>query len=265
MKDQLLTLTIDSLGVARVTMNRPDVKNAFNEQLIGDICDMMGRLSADDNVRIVVITGAGDAFSAGGDLNMMRRAGEASSAENKDDARRLAHMLNSIYDCEKPVVALVNGAAMGGGVGLVAACDIAIASEDAFFALSEVRLGLLPAVISPFVIRAIGPRESRRYFLTGERFTAARAKELGLVHMVCMGAQLEVTLDGVVQNLLMCGPAAQKESKALIRAVAFQPINDSVTEETAAWIARVRASKEGKEGISAFLEKRKPNWIKESK
>ncbi len=265
MKDQHLTLTIDHRGVARVTMNRPEVKNAFNEQLIGEICDVMGRLNADENVRIVVITGAGDAFSAGGDLNMMRRAGDASAAENKDDARRLSHMLNSIYDCDKPVIALVNGAAMGGGVGLVAACDIAIAAEEAFFALSEVRLGLVPAVISPFVVRAIGPREARRYFLTGERFDAERAKELGLVHMVCMGAQLGATLDGVVKNLLMCGPASQKEAKALIRAVAYRPINDAVMEETAGWIARVRASKEGREGITAFLEKRKPNWIKQEK
>lgn len=262
MKDNVLTLTIDSRGVARLTMNRPELKNAFNEELIGAICDAIGRLNADRNVRAVVLTGAGDAFSAGGDLNMMRRAGEASAAENKDDARRLAHMLHSIYSSPKPTIALVNGAAMGGGVGLVAACDIAIAAESAFFALSEVKLGLIPAVISPFVIEAIGARQARRYFLTGERFDANTARRIELVHMVAMSAQLEATLDGVLSQLLTCGPLAQHEAKDLIRAVAARPITDSLMEETAGRIARLRASPEGKEGITAFLEKRKPNWVK---
>ncbi|MEQ8935599.1 MAG: enoyl-CoA hydratase-related protein, partial [Amphiplicatus sp.] len=158
MKDQTLLTTIDSRGVARLTMNRPEVKNAFNEELIGAICDAMGRLSADANVRAIVLTGGGNAFSGGADINMMRRVAEYSAAENKDDARRLAHMLNSIYVSTKPVIALVNGPAMGGAVGLTAACDIAIAADTAFFALSEVRLGIIPAVISPFVVQAIGAR-----------------------------------------------------------------------------------------------------------
>ena len=242
-------------------MNRPEVKNAFNEEIIGGICDALGKLNANKDVRIIVLTGAGDAFSAGGDLNMMQRAAKSTAAENKDDARRMAHMLHAIYTSPKPVVALVNGAAMGGGVGLVAACDIAIASEDAFFALSEVRLGLVPAVISPFVVQAIGARQSRRYFLTGERFDAETARRIGLVHLVCMSAQLEPTLEGVVKELLRCGPHSQDEAKDLIRAVQEREIVDSLMEETAGRIARIRASDEGKEGIAAFLEKRKPNWI----
>lgn len=257
-----LTLTIDSRGVARLTLNRPEVKNAFNEDLIGEIADAMGRLNADKAVRIVVMTGAGDAFSAGADLSMMKRVAGYSAAENKQDARRLAYMLNSIYVCEKPVIALVNGLCMGGGVGLASACDIVIAAEEAFFALSEVRLGIIPAVISPFVVRAIGVRQTRRYFLTGERFDSMTARAIGLAHMVCMKAQLEATLDGVIDSLLACGPNAQKEAKALIRVVSHRPIDEAVMEETAALIARVRASDEGKEGVTAFLEKRKPGWVK---
>jgi methylglutaconyl-CoA hydratase len=259
---EFLTLTIDPRGVARLTLNRPEVKNAFNEQLIGDLADAMGRLSADKGVRIVVLTGSGDAFSAGADLSMMNRVAGYSPAENKQDARRLAHMLNAIYSCEKPVIGLVNGACMGGGVGLASACDIVIAAEEAFFALSEVRLGLIPAVISPFVVRAIGVRQARRYFLTGERFDAMTAKAIGLAHMVCMKAQMEGTLQGVIDNLLACGPSAQKEAKALIRIVSHRPIDEAVMEETAALIARVRASEEGKEGVTAFLEKRKAAWMK---
>lgn len=262
MKDQHLITTVDKRGVARLTMNRPELRNAFNEALIGEICDAMGRLSADINVRVIVLTGAGSAFSAGADLNMMKRVAEFSAAENKDDARRLAHMLSSIYSSTKPTVALVNGPAMGGGVGLTAACDIAIAADTAFFALSEARLGLIPAVISPFVVQAIGARQARRYFLTGERFDAETARRLGLVHMVAMLEQLEATLDGVINDLLACGPVAQDEAKDLIRAVADRPVTDAVMEETAGRIARLRASKEGKEGVTAFLEKRKPNWVK---
>jgi methylglutaconyl-CoA hydratase len=251
----------DPRGVARVTLNRPEVKNAFNDELIRAIADAIARLGADPAVRVIVLTGAGDAFSAGADLSMMKSAATLAASQNRDGARVLADMLHAITMCGKPVVALVNGAAMGGGVGLVAACDIAIAAEEAFFALSEARLGLIPAVISPHVVRAIGARQARRYFLTGERFDAETARRIGLVHMVALRAQLEATLDGVVKNLLACGPVAQKEAKDLIRAVAGRPIDDSVIVETAAWIARVRASPEGIEGITAFLEKRKPGWM----
>ncbi|MFZ5619029.1 MAG: enoyl-CoA hydratase/isomerase family protein [Pseudomonadota bacterium] len=260
---QHLTVSTDARGLARVTLNRPEVKNAFNETLIVEIADALKAVSQDANVRVVVLQGAGDAFSAGADLSWMKRASEFSAGENMGDARRLASMLHSIYACEKPVIALVQGACMGGGVGLASACDIVIASDDAFFALSEVRLGIIPAVISPFVLSAIGARQARRFFLTGERFDATKAKEIGLAHMVCMRAQMEATLDGVVKNLLACGPAAQKEAKALIRLVAGRPIDDAVMGETAGLIARVRATPEGKEGVAAFLEKRKANWVKE--
>ena len=264
MEDQLLRITIDGRGVARLTMNRPELRNAFNEELIGDICDAMGRLNSDDNVRAIVLTGAGKAFSAGADLNMMRRVAEYSTTENKDDARRLAHMLRSIYDSSKPTIALVNGPAIGGGVGLAAAADIAIAAENAFFALTEVRVGLIPAVISPFVVRAMGPRQARRYFVTGERIEAMKARDLGLVHMVAMEAQLEDTLDSVLGDILLGAPQAQASAKHLIRQVAFKDVSDSVMEETAGLIAKTRAGDEGKEGIIAFLEKRKPNWISDS-
>lgn len=259
---QHLTVETNSRGVARVTLNRPEVKNAFNEALIAEITAAMTALSKDESARIVVLQGAGDAFSAGADLSWMKRASEFSAEENKADARRLAAMLNSIYTCEKPVVALIQGACMGGGTGLAAACDIVIAAEDAFFALSEVRLGIIPAVISPFVLHAIGARQARRFFLTGERFDAMKAKEIGLAHMVCLRAQMEGTLDGVVKNLLACGPAAQKEAKALIRIVSGRPVDEAVMDDTARIIARVRSTAEGKEGVAAFLEKRKANWIK---
>lgn len=264
MQDQLLRVIVDRNGIARLTLNRPELRNAFNEQLIGDICEAIGRLGSDTAVRVVVITGAGTAFSGGADLHMMRRVAGYSAAENKDDARRLAHMLNAIYECQKPTIALVNGPAIGGGVGIVAACDIAIAAEEAFFALSEVRFGLVPAVISPFVVRAINPRQARRYFISGERFNAETAKSLGLIHMVAMTAQLEATLDGMIENILTGGPIAQAEAKDLIRNVAYRSIHDGVMEETAGVIARIRASDEGKEGVTAFLEKRKPNWVKDN-
>ena len=260
MTDQALITTVDTNGIARITMNRPELRNAFNEALIGGICDVIGRFQSDPNVRAIVLTGAGKAFSAGADLNMMKRAAGFTAAENKDDARRLAHMLHSIYTMPKPTIALVNGPAMGGGLGLIAACDIAIGVDSAFFALTEVRLGLIPAVISPFVIEAIGVREARRFFLTGERFDAATAKELGLLHMVTPANEIDAALDGVIENLLACGPSAQTEAKLLIDAVANTPIDHKILDDTADRIARLRTSKEGKEGIISFLEKRKPNW-----
>ncbi len=261
MTEQVLITTIDKRGVARLTLNRPEIRNAFNEQVIGEICDAMGRLNADPNVRVIVLTGAGNAFSAGADLNMMQRAAKFSAAENKDDARRLAHMLSSIYHAPKPTVALVNGPAMGGGLGLIAACDIAIGVETAFFALSEARLGLIPAVISPFVIQAIGVRQARRYFISGERFDAREAHRLGLLHKTVPADALNDAMDETLAALLACGPHAQELVKELIGKVAYRPLADAVMEETAGMIARTRASDEGKEGVTSFLEKRKPNWV----
>ena len=263
MTEQVLITTIDSRGVARLTMNRPDIRNAFNEQLSGEICEAMGRLNADANIRAIVLTGAGKAFSAGADLNMMNRAAKFSAAENKDDARRLAHMLSSIYHSPKPTVALVNGPAMGGGLGLIAACDIAIGADTSFFALSEVRVGLIPAVISPFVIQAITVRQARRYFLSGERFDAAEARRIGLLHKTVAADALNDELEATLNELLVCGPSSQELAKELIRKVAYRPLGDAVMEETAMMIAKTRASTEGKEGVTAFLEKRKPNWHKD--
>lgn len=257
-----LRLDIDARGVARLTLNRPEVRNAFDDRLITALLDAVQKLRADESVRAIVLTGEGKAFSAGADLKWMRRAAEFSEQENRDDARRLSNLMRLISTAPQPTIARVNGAAFGGGVGLVACCDIAVASEEAIFALSEVRLGLIPAVISPFVVEAMGARQARRYFLTGERFDAETARRIGLVHMVAMGAQLEATFDGMVKHLLSCGPNAQHEAKELIRAVAGVAITDSVMEETAGRIARLRASTEGKEGMTAFLEKRKPNWVK---
>jgi methylglutaconyl-CoA hydratase len=260
MAETVLRSAVDSRGVARLVMNRPELRNAFNEGLIRGLAESIARLSADPAVRAIVITGEGSAFSAGADLEMMRRAGGYTPEENRNDALVLARMLKAIATAPKPVIALVNGPAMGGGVGLVAACDIAIAAEESFFALSEVRLGLIPAVISPFVVAAIGARQARRYFLTGERFDAETAKRLGLVHMVAMKAQLEATLDGVLAELLQCGPVAQGEAKKLITDVAGRPLTEELMADTAGRIARLRASPEGKEGIAAFLEKRKAKW-----
>ncbi len=262
MNDQVLRITIDGRGVARLTLSRPDVRNAFNEAVIDGICEAFGRFNNDPNVRIVVLTGVEKTFCAGADLNMMQRAATYSADDNKDDARRLAHMLHAINNSAKPVVARVNGPAMGGGVGMVAACDIAVAAESAFFALSEVRLGLIPAVISPFVVSAMGPQEARRWFLTGERFDAETAKRIHLVHMVAMDEQLDATVETVVASLLKGGPEAQRACKTLINAVAHKEINQSVLEDTANRIAQVRAGAEGKEGIAAFLEKRRPNWVR---
>lgn len=263
MSENVLITTIDSRGIARLTLNRPDLRNAFNEELIDQICDAMGRFNNDTNVRGIILTGSGKAFSAGADLNMMKRVAEYSAAENKDDARRLAHMLQSIYHSPKPTIALVNGPAMGGGLGLIAACDIALGAEEAFFALSEVRLGLIPAVISPFVVQAIGVRQARRYFLTGERFDAKAAEDMGLLHMRAPSSTLGDALESIIENILLGAPEAQHETKDLIRSVKYKHVNESLLSNVAGRIAKRRASPEGAEGVTAFLEKRKPNWLRD--
>ncbi len=247
--------------VARVTLNRPHLHNAFDEALIAGLADAFQALYADDS-RVVVLAGAGKSFSAGADLNWMQRAAGYDEERNRADARALELMLRTIDDCPKPVVALVQGAAIGGGVGLVAACDIAVAGEAAQFATSEVRLGIVPAVIAPFVVRAIGPREARRWFLTAERFGATEARRIGLVHEVVPAAELEARVAAVVGELLKGGPEALASAKQLVRLVEMMPQGGSIrAEATVAMIAERRASAEGKEGIAAFLEKRKPGWV----
>ena len=249
-------------AVARVTLNRPQLHNAFDEGLIQALADAFAALGEDAAVRAVLLTGAGKSFSAGADLNWMKRASAYDEERNRADARALELMLRTIDECPKPVVALVNGAAIGGGVGLVAACDIAIAAEGAQFATSEVRLGILPAVIAPFVVRAIGPREARRWFLTAERFGAEEARRIGLVHEVAPADQLEERGAAMVADLLKGGPEALAEAKRLVQLVRTMPQGGSIlAEATVAMIADRRASPEGREGIGAFLEKRKPGWI----
>ena len=248
-------------AVAIVTMNRPDVHNAFDETLIARLTGIFTALDDDPDVRAVVLLGAGRSFCAGADLNWMRRMAAFDHAENLADANALATMLRTLYALSKPTIARVHGAAFGGGVGLVAACDIAIAAQDTVFALSEARLGIIPATISPYVMEAIGARQARRYFLTGERFTAAEAFRIGLLHDIVPLAELDERVNEMLGALMIAGPAAQLECKALIRGVAHRPIDADLITGTALHIADVRASPEGKEGVAAFLEKRKPAWM----
>jgi methylglutaconyl-CoA hydratase len=259
MTSEVLVAT-DSRGVATVTLNRPKLRNAFNEALIEALCASFERLGGDPRVRVVVLAGAGKVFCAGGDLNWMRRQGTLSEAENREDGYRLAAMLRTLDLLPKPVIGRVHGAAFAGGMGLVSCCDVAIAEKDATFSLSEVRIGLAPATISPYVAAAIGARAMRRYAISGERFKAPEAHRLGLVHEVVSAAELDDAVERLAGELLEGGPEAQAESKRLIRAVAGRPIDEALMRETAASIARRRASAEGKEGIQAFFDKRKPRW-----
>jgi methylglutaconyl-CoA hydratase len=250
-------------GIGIITLNRPDRHNAFDGQLIGELIQSLAGMASDDAVRVVVLSSTGKSFCAGADLNWMRTAGKWTSSENEADARVMAEMLHRLSTLPKPTVARVQGSAYGGGVGLIAACDIAVATFDAQFALSEVKLGLIPATISPHVIAAIGERHARRYMLTAERFSAAEAYRLGLVHeMVPDEAGLDEAVGQIVDALLGNGPAALAECKDLVRAVTNHAIDAALIADTARRIARVRASEEGREGVAAFLEGRKADWHK---
>jgi methylglutaconyl-CoA hydratase len=248
-------------GVVRVTLNRPDVHNAFDDRLIAELTDALARLGQNDSVRAVVLTGAGKSFSAGADLNWMRRMAGYSDEENLADARGLASLMQTLNELPKPTVARVNGAALGGGTGLVACCDIAIASEKASFGTTEVRLGIIPAVIGPYVVAAIGPRHARRLMLIGERIPAIEAARIGLVHEVVPADGLDVAVDAVLENLLRCGPKAIAAAKQLVRDLTGRPITADLIDDTAKRIARLRATAEAHEGIAAFLEKRRPAWL----
>ncbi len=247
-------------AVARVALNRPDVHNAFDEILIGELTHVVRVLEAEALVRVVIVEGRGKSFCAGADLNWMRKMAGFSQDENLADANALAAMLSTLNNMAKPTIARVHGAALGGGVGLVACCDIAIGTPGAVFALSEARLGLTPATISPYVIESIGARAARRYFLSAERFDAAEARALGLLHELVPESELDAAIDRLVTALLDAGPQAQAEAKLLIRAVGHRAIDQGVIGDTARSIARVRATPEAKEGIAAFLDKRKPAW-----
>ncbi len=249
-------------AVAFVTLNRPDVHNAFDETLISEFTAALRALGSDDAVRVMVVAGAGASFCAGADLNWMKRMADFSRAQNLADAKGLATMLATLNEVPKPTIARVQGAAFGGGAGLVACCDIAIGAQDTVFAFSEARLGLIPATIAPYVVEAIGARAARRLFLTAERFTAAEAFRLGLLHEIAPAADLDVRVGDLVANLLKAGPNAQAECKALLRAVAHRPIDAAVIADTARRIAAVRVTPEGREGVAAFLGKRKAAWLR---
>jgi methylglutaconyl-CoA hydratase len=248
--------------VARVVLARAAVRNAFDDGLIAELTRAFGEAGSDPDVRVVVLSGDGPSFCAGADVTWMRKAGGYSRLENEADARKMARMLRAIDACPRPVVALAHGAAIGGGVGLVAAADIAIAAEGTVFSLAEVKLGILPAVISPYVLRAIGPRSARDLFLTGDRFDAREAHRIGLVHQVVAAGELEEAGRRKVASLLAAGPEAVGVAKKLIEKVAGMNPDDAMPLTVAA-ISERRASEEAKEGLTAFLEKRKPSWAKE--
>lgn len=256
------TLEIEHAGaVATIWMNRPDVHNAFDATLIAELSAACAALDAIEAVRVVVLAGRGKSFSAGADLNWMKAAGEASEAENFADAMRLAGMLRTLAEMSKPTIARVHGAALGGGLGLACACDICVASEKASFATSEVRFGIIPAAIGPYVIRAIGERQACRYFQTAERIGAARAAQIGIAHEVVAPEAVDDKVAELVTALVAGGPRSQAAAKSLIRAVANRPLNDAVVEDTARRIAGLRATSEAREGLAAFLAKRPAAWV----
>lgn len=261
MSEESAVLHFSTDGIATITLNRPEVHNAFNEELIERLGDMFEDVGRQDGVRAVVVAAAGKSYCAGADLNWMKRAAHFTEEDNREDSRVLGRMLKNLHAIPKPTIALVQGAAYGGGLGLVAACDIAIGVKSAKFCLSEVKLGLLPAVISPYVVEAIGIRACRRYFLTAEVFDAEEAHRLGLLHMLVedvhhLAEARDVLLDQISRN----APGAMADSKDLIYTVADRPINHDVIDETAARIAARRTTDEAIEGIQAFLDKRRPSW-----
>ncbi|HVN36428.1 MAG TPA: enoyl-CoA hydratase/isomerase family protein [Casimicrobiaceae bacterium] len=251
-------------SVALVVLSRPDVHNAFNAVLIAELTRALRALDGNPSIRAVVLLGEGKSFCAGADLNWMTEMARYGIAENLADANALATMLKTLYRLSKPTIARVHGAAFGGGAGLVACCDIAFAAQDATFSFSEAKLGLIPATIGPYVVEAIGARHARRYFLSAERFAAAEALRIGLVHEIYPLEELDARINEVLASLLLAGPRAQDEAKALIRAVRPGPIDDAMVADTAARIAGVRGSEEGKEGVAAFLRKRSPAWVPQS-
>lgn len=256
----VLDIRRPSAHVAEVWLNRPEVRNAFNEEVIAALTDTFARLSADADLRVVMLGAHGKAFCAGADLNWMRAMADFSWEQNRDDAQKLADMLWTLWQCPVPIVGRVQGDCYAGGMGLASVCDVLVAADAATFCLSEARLGLLPATISPYVVRALGEQASRRFMATAERFDARRAHALGFAHEVCAAEALDATVNGIVAALAANGPAAVRASKQLVRDVAAQPISAELRADTARRIADIRASDEGKEGVQSFLNKRKPSW-----
>jgi len=247
-------------GVARVTLDRPEVRNAFDDALIASLKKSFAGIEKDQSVRVVVLAGNGPAFCAGADLNWMKRMAKYGHEENLADARALAEMLAALDRLPQPTIARVHGPAFAGGTGLVAACDMAIGTPQAKFCFSEAKLGLSPATISPYVLRAIGERAARRYFLTAEVFDAEEALRIGMLSLLVPAAELDATIEGLVQHLLAGGPQAHAKIKNLIRAIAGRPVDTALMADTAQRIAEIRVSPEGREGIASFLDKRKASW-----
>jgi len=247
-------------GVARITLNRPDLHNAFDDKVINELTNVIYRISQDQSVRILQLDAIGKSFSAGADLNWMIRMASYNWEENYQDSLKLAGLMQALHDCEKTTIAIVQGAAFGGGVGLIACCDIVLASDKAVFCLSEVKLGLIPSVISPYVVKAIGERNSKRYFATAEKFDANEAKQMQLIHKVIPHDELAEKAQDYINRILANGPRAMIQSKRLVNYVYNQPITEELVRETAQRIADIRATSEGKEGVSAFLEKRPADW-----
>jgi methylglutaconyl-CoA hydratase len=247
--------------IARITLNRPEVRNAFNDELIAQLRVAFEEVGQRADVRVVVLAAAGPAFCAGGDLNWMRRMADYTRDDNLADAEQLSAMLQAIYTCPKPTVARVQGDVFAGGVGLVSACDMVVSVDSATYCLSEVKLGLIPATISPYVVRAMGARAAHRYCLTAERFSAAEAHRIGLVHEVVAVDALDATVDTLTKALCSAGPDAVRACKRLLHDVAEREINAQLMAHTVASIADIRASAEGREGVQSFLDKRKPNWL----
>lgn len=247
--------------VATVWLNRPEVRNALNEVAIAELDEVLNVLGANDDTRVVVLAGRGKAFCAGADLQWMQRMATYDTSENEADAMRLAAMLRTLHQCPKPTIARVHGPAYAGGMGLASACDIVVAAKHAEFCLSEVRIGLVPAMISPYVVQALGVQTARRYMLTAERLSAVDAHRLGFVQEVCEVEGIDSTVEQLVSSLCVAGPAALAQTKSLIREVANRPIGVELVADTARIIAQVRASNEGREGVNAFLEKRRPTWM----
>lgn len=251
-------------GVARVTLNRPEVRNAFDDSVIAELRKAFEEIEKDASVRVLVLAGNGPAFCAGADLNWMKRMAGYDYEQNLADGQALADMLAALDRMSKPTIARVHGPAFAGGTGLVAACDIAVGTPQAKFCFSEAKLGLSPATISPHVMRAIGERAARRYFLTAEVFDAQEALRIGLLSLLVPSEQLDVAIDALLKDLLSGGPEAHRQIKSLVRAVASRPVDEALVADTARRIAEIRVSPEGKEGIASFLEKRKPGWTGKS-
>lgn len=247
-------------GVATVTLNRPEMHNALDEILIREITRSFDMLGSDPACRMVLLKANGASFCAGADINWMQRTANSSKEDNIAEAQNLALMMKTLYECPKPLIGLVQGTAVGGGVGIVACCDVVVASDAASFRLSEVKLGLVPAVISPYVVRAMGVRAARRYFLTAEPFNATEAKGLGLIHELVPDRMMAAAAARLIERISAGGPKAQTAAKDLLRRVDSARIEDDLVDFTIELIARLRASPEGKEGLAAFLEKRNPTW-----